>query len=136
MTGAKTTNSGHPSAHAAVINEYGWLWLNRDGTPTLLTENVYARLVGANATPEQRREWNAYLLGGLTEFWRAHRDFAGVQHLGLTCSFPGVHRDHWRDVGKLELEPNFADWVRAFRPLGVYINFWQPRPPRSRTTSP
>jgi len=25
------------------------------------------------------------------------------------------------------LEPYFADWVReSFKPLGVYINFWQP----------
>ena len=130
MTGGKTTNSGHPSAHAVVINEYDWLWLNRDGTPTLLTEKVYENLVGLNATPEQRFEALAYNLAGLTEFWRAHRNAAGVQHLAwLTCSYPGVKTsDHWRDVGRLELEPHFADWVReSFRPLGVYINFWQPK---------
>ncbi|MCX6376988.1 MAG: hypothetical protein NTU88_13310, partial [Armatimonadetes bacterium] len=45
MTGAKTTNSPHPTGHAVIINEYGWLWLNRDGTPTELTKDVYARLV-------------------------------------------------------------------------------------------
>ncbi len=28
-TAAKTTNSPHPSAHATVLNEYGWLWLKR-----------------------------------------------------------------------------------------------------------
>ena len=130
MTAGKTTNSGHPSAHAAVINEYDWLWLNRDGTPTLLTEKVYENLVGPNATADQRFEALAYNLAGLTEFWRAHRNAAGVQHLAwLTCSYPGVKTsDHWRDVGKLELEPHFAEWVReSFRPLGVYINFWQPK---------
>lgn len=129
MTGAKTTNAGHPSAHAVIANEYGWLWLNRDGSPTMLTENVYERLLGRNATPQQRFELYAYNLAGLTEFWRAHRNFAGVLHFTwLTCSYPGVKTsDHWRDVEKLELEPNFADWVReSFRPLGVYINFWQP----------
>lgn len=137
MTGAKTTNAGHPSAHAVIANEYGWLWLNRDGSPTLLTENVYERLLGKNATPQQRFELYAYDLAGLTEFWRAHRNFAGVLHFTwLTCSYPGVKTsDHWRDVEKLELEPNFADWVReSFRPLGVYINFWQPtlKPGESR----
>ena len=94
MTGAKSSNSAHPSGHAAFINEYGWLWLNRDGTPTVLTKDVYARLVGANATADERREWNAYLLGGLTEFWRAHRNFAGVLHFVLShVQFSGrLHR--------------------------------------------
>ena len=47
MTGAKTTNAGHPSAHAVIANEYGWLWLLRDGTPTLLTERVWEKVLGA-----------------------------------------------------------------------------------------
>ncbi len=33
----KTTNAPHPTAHACVLNEYGWLWLKRNGQPTLLT---------------------------------------------------------------------------------------------------
>lgn len=140
MTGAKTTNAGHPSAHATIINEYGWLWLNRDGSPTLLTERVYEKLLGKDATPQQRFELYAYYLAGLTEFWRAHRNFAGVLHFTwLTCSYPGVKTgDHWRDVEKLELEPNFKEWVReAFKPLGLYINFWREklRAAESRTFS-
>ncbi|MCL4797101.1 MAG: hypothetical protein KJZ84_21215 [Bryobacteraceae bacterium] len=129
MTGAKTTNAGHPSAHAVLINEYGWLWLNRDGSPTLLTEKVWDRLLPGADGPARLREY-AYLLAGLTEFWRAHRNFAGVLHFTwLTCSYPGVKTsDHWQDVGTLTLEPHFADWMgEAFKPLGVYINFWQPR---------
>ncbi len=129
MTGAKSTNSAHPSAHAVILNEYGWVWLNRDGTPTELTKDVYARLAGPNATAKERFELNAYYLGGLTEFWRAHRNFAGVLHfVYLTCSYPGgFTADHWADVERLELEPHFADYVeQAFRPLGVYLNFWQP----------
>lgn len=129
MTGAKTTNAGHPSGHAVIANEYGWLWLNRDGFPTRLTEKVYNYLLGPNSTGQQRFELYAYYLAGLTEFWRAHRNFAGVLHFTtLTCSYPGVKTsDHFKDVTTLELEPNFADWVReSFKPLGLYINFWQP----------
>jgi hypothetical protein len=129
MTGGKTTNSAHPTAHAPFINEYGWLWLNRDGTPTELTRKVYERLLGADATPAQRLELDGYLLGGLTEFWRAHRNFAGVLHfVYLTCSYPGVFTsDHFKDVRTLELHEPFARYMRqAFRPLGVYVNFWQP----------
>ena len=36
-----------------LINEYGWLWLNRDGSPTRLTENVYAQLMGRDVTPRR-----------------------------------------------------------------------------------
>ena len=110
-----------------VINEYGWLWLNRDGSPTLLTENVYAQLMGTNVTARQRLDLYAYLLAGKTEFWRSHRQFAGIVHfVYLTCSYPGVYTsDHFTDVTKLKLDPAFADYLgEAFKPLGVYINFF------------
>jgi len=130
MTGAKSAGSSHPTAHPVILNEYGWLWLNRDGSPVELTKNVYAKLLGPAATSAERIELNNYLLAGLTEFWRAHRNFAGVLHfVYLTCSYPGVYTsDHFRDVEKLELHPEFEKYVKeAFRPLGVYINFWQPK---------
>ncbi|MEK7677329.1 MAG: glycoside hydrolase family 2 TIM barrel-domain containing protein [Verrucomicrobiota bacterium] len=112
-----------------LINEYGWLWLNRDGSPTLLTENVYAQLMGTNVTARQRLDMYSYLLGAKTEFWRAHRQYAGIIHfVYLTCSYPGVYTaDHFSDVTKLKLDPAFADYLaEAFKPLGVYINFFQP----------
>ncbi len=123
-------NSGNtPSGHATVVNEYGWLWLNRDGTPTELTQKVYDDVTGPNATAEERFAANGYLLGGLTEYWRAFRNYAGVLHfVYLTCSYPGVYTsDHFRDLEKLELDPYFKDYLgEAFRPLGVYVHFWQP----------
>jgi hypothetical protein len=117
--------------HPAVINEYGWLWLNRDGSPTRLTTNVYAQLMGTNSpvTAGGRLELYAYLLGAKTEFWRAHRQYAGIIHfVYLTCSYPGVYTaDHFQDVTQLKLHPTFADYMgEAFKPLGVYINFFQP----------
>jgi hypothetical protein len=113
----------------ALINEYGWLWLNRDGSPTLLTENVYAQLMGTNVTARERLDMYSYLLGAKTEFWRAHRQYAGIIHfVFLTCSYPGVYTaDHFADVTKLKLDPAFADYLgEAFKPLGVYLNFFQP----------
>ncbi|MBN2508018.1 MAG: hypothetical protein JXQ71_15130 [Verrucomicrobia bacterium] len=112
-----------------IINEYGWLWLNRDGSPTLLTENVYAQLMGTNATARERLDLYACLLGAKTEFWRAHRHYAGIIHfVYLTCSYPGVYTaDHFADVTRLKLDPAFADYMaEAFKPLGVYLNFFQP----------
>ena len=118
-----------PTGHAQLLNEYGWLWLLRDGTPTELTPRVYESLLGANATGAERLALYGYLLGGLTEFWRAHRNHAGVLHfVYLTSCYPGAYTcDNFEDVVNLKLEPHFADYVReAFKPLGVYINFWQP----------
>jgi hypothetical protein len=112
----------------ALINEYGWLWLNRDGSPTLLTKNVYAQLMGTNVTARERLDLYSYLLAGKTEFWRAHRQYAGIIHfVYLTCSYPGVYTaDHFEDVTKLKLDPAFADYMgEAFKPLGVYVNFFQ-----------
>jgi hypothetical protein len=119
---------GAPSGHALILNEYGWLWLNRDGSPTELTKDLYPRLLPANATAEDRLALNAYLLGGITEFWRAYRQYAAVLHFVYLMSSDrlGYTADHFRDVEKLELEPHFRDYLsQAFAPLGVYLSFWQ-----------
>ena len=121
---------GAPTGHALILNEYGWTWLNRDGSPTELTKDLYPRLLPPNATAEDRFALNAYLLGGITEFWRAYRQYAAVLHfVYLMSSDPlGYTADHFRDVEKLELEPHFRDYMsQAFAPLGVYLSFWQPR---------
>ncbi len=120
---------GAHSGHALILNEYGWLWLNRDGTPTELTKNLYPALLGKDATAEQRLALNAYLLAGITEYWRAYRNYAGVLHfVYLTSSDPaGYTSDHFRDLQKLELHSDFRDYMsNAFAPVGVYLSFWQP----------
>ena len=124
-----SNNLATPSAHATVLNEYGWLWLNRDGSPTLLTPRVYEFLLGKDADPKERLKLWAYLLAGKTEFWRAHRNYAGILHfVYLTSCYEGAYTcDNFQDVKSLTLEPHFADYVReSFKPLGVYLNFWQP----------
>jgi hypothetical protein len=127
---------GHPSAwflpkvpHPILVNEYGWLWLNRDGSPTVLTDKLYPLLLGTNTTASERFAFQGYVLAAETEFWRAHRQFAGVLHfVYLTSSYPGVYTsDHFLNLENLKLEPHFVDYMsEAFKPLGVYINFFQP----------
>ncbi len=117
-----------------IINEYGWLWLNRDGTPTCLTAKVYEKLLGPDSTTEQRRLLYAKYLAALTEFWRCGRKCAGVLHFcGLGYSRPGdkprpeggATSDHFIDLDKLTFEPNFERYVRdAFSPVGLMIDFW------------
>ncbi|MBN2475818.1 MAG: hypothetical protein JXB62_14495 [Pirellulales bacterium] len=136
------TTSGKPGLQDAqrkldvpiVINEYAWLWLTRDGNPTCLTDKVYASLLGPNSTVDQRRMAYARGLAALTEFWRAHRECAGVLHFcGLGYSRPGdkprpeggATSDHWLDVKRLEFEPLFAQYVgEAFSPVGLMLDFW------------
>ncbi|WP_404423704.1 glycoside hydrolase family 2 TIM barrel-domain containing protein [Nibricoccus sp. IMCC34717] len=128
MSGERSTNAPYPSAHAVIINEYNWLWLRRDGEPPKITKRVFEFFGDAAKTAEGRFRLAAYLDAGLTEFWRAHRNAAGVLHFNfLTCSYPGVFTgDHFRDVVKLELEPNFLLYMKeAFKPLGVNVNFWR-----------
>ena len=120
---------GAKSGHALILNEYGWLWLNRDGSPTELTKTLYPRLLGEGATAEQRLELDAYLLAGITEYWRAYRDYAAVLHfVYLMSSDPmGYTADHFRDIEKLQLDPYFRDYMsQAFAPLGVNLSFWHP----------
>ncbi|MGD0226694.1 MAG: glycoside hydrolase family 2 TIM barrel-domain containing protein [Terriglobia bacterium] len=131
MTGGETPQySGVlTTAHARILNEYGWLWLLRDGTPTPVSKPVYDKLLGPNATGEECLDLDAYILCGETEFWRAHRNFAAVLHfVYLSSNYPGVYTaDHFKDIQNLILDPHFEDYMRhAFKPLGVYLNFWQP----------
>ncbi len=117
------------TGHAMILNEYGWMWLNRDGSPTLVTQWLYPRLLGDRDTAENRFKLQAYILGGETEFWRAYRRYAGVLHfVYLTSSHPKAFTsDHWRNLKTLELQPDFEKAMeQAFNPLGVYLNFWHP----------
>lgn len=79
--------------------------------PTLLTTNVYPKL-----------------LGGQTELWRAYRRYAGVMMFPyLSTSSPGgFTADQFVDIKRLTLEPHMAAALeQAFRPSGVYLSFWR-----------
>jgi hypothetical protein len=102
------------------------------------TKETYDYLLGANATAEQRFSLYGYMLGGITEFWRAWRQYAGVMYLDyLNGDVPNTDTgDNFRDPETLELEPYFEDYMReAFKPLGVYVNFWQPSLPGGKKRS-
>ena len=122
-----SSNPFTKSAHAKILNEYGWMWLNRDGSPTLLTEHLFPKLLGDKDSVENRRALAARVLGAETELWRAYRRYAGVMHfVYLTSSdSKGFTSDNFVDLRTLTLEPHFDAAMRqAFKPLGVYLNFW------------
>ena len=127
---SRRPHNGPEGNNAIIINEYGWLWLNRDGSPTTLTDHIYETLFREYTTTEARFEVYARYLGMLTEYWRSHRQCAGVLHFcGLGYSRPeeprGQTSDHFIDLQNLVLEPNFVKYVRpAFSPVGLMIDKW------------
>jgi len=116
--------------NAIIINEYDWIWLNRDGSPTTLTDGVYRDIFPWADTPEKRFEVHAKNLAMITEFWRAHRQAAAVMYfcgLGYSRSMPprGQTSDDFIDLDNLVLEPHFVQYVRpAFNPVGVMLDLW------------
>jgi hypothetical protein len=113
-----------------IINEYAWLWLNRDGSPTTLTDRIYKNFFPYADTPEKRFEIYARYLGMLTEYWRAYRTCAGVLHFcGLGYSRAEAPRgqtsDNFIDLKNLVYEPHFYEYVKpAFNPVGIMIELW------------
>jgi len=110
-----------------IINEYAWLWLNRDGKPTTLTGKLYRNLLGADSTIEQRRHVYAPYLAAETEFWRCHRKANGVLHFtALAYSRDdGNTSDHFTDVKNLVYEEEFLKYMPdAFSPVGLMLDEW------------
>ena len=123
--------SGQKYNNPFVINEYGWLWLNRDGSPTTLTDRIYRDLYPSDTTASSRFEVYARNLAILTEYWRASRTAAAVIHFcGLGYSRPdpprGQTSDHFIDIQNLEFEQHFYEHLKqAFNPLGVMVELWK-----------
>jgi len=124
--GASGTNSFNPTAHASVLNEYAWMWLRRNGKPTILSKDFYNNMA-PGYTDRQRMELYGYLIAGETEYFRAFRNYAGINFFTYLApdyetAFTG---DLFEDITNLELNPIYEKYIReAFKPLGVYLHFW------------
>ena len=124
-SGVRRASYDPPTGHTGLITEFDWLWLHRDGTPTPYTKALWEKLSKPGAPIEDRFKTQAYLLAGQIEYWRAHRNYAGVIYLSYLSE--GWVVDNFRDVENLKFQPYYEEFVgNAFKPLGVYLNFWQP----------
>lgn len=106
-----------------LVNEYGWIWLWRDGHPSKLTLNNYNYYLGENATPEQCRELQAYWLELETEWMRSEHSVGGILafcHLTNNYGFTG----DWfiNDIKDLEPSPAFRWFKHCFAPSAVFID--------------
>lgn len=119
---------GNKEKNPVILNEYGWLWLNRDGSPTTLTRELYGAM-SPGVSNQQRQRLYAKLLAAETEFWRHARICAAIlEFCGLGYSRgDGQTSDHWADIEKLSWDPDFYTYVRdSFAPVGIMINAYDP----------
>ncbi|MDH6306532.1 beta-galactosidase [Parabacteroides sp. PF5-5] len=107
-----------------LVNEYGWIWLWRNGKPSKLTVNNYNYYLGEKASsPDACRELQAYWLQLETEWLRAERGIAGVLafcHLTNNYGFTG----DWfiNDIKDLEVSPAFKWFKHCFAPEAVFVD--------------
>ncbi len=110
-----------------IINEYGWLWLNRDGSLPTLTKELYTNLLGPNSTARQRWHLYATYLAAETEFWRCNGKSAGVMvFTALGYSRPdGQTSDFFTDPARLIYDSSILKYLPdAFAPVGLMLNEW------------
>jgi hypothetical protein len=117
-------NAGVPQ----LVNEYGWIWLWRNGLPSKLTVDTYNYYLGANSTPSQNREFQAYLLQLETEWLRSEPSIAGVLAFCYLTNNYGYTGDWFTDnIKDLKPAPALLWFVNVFAPSAVFINLTDER---------
>ncbi|HEX2396094.1 MAG TPA: glycoside hydrolase family 2 [Bacteroidales bacterium] len=116
------------SSSAQLVNEYGWIWLWRNGTPSKLTVDVYNYYLGAGSTAEQNRELQAYWLQCETEWLRSNPNTAGVLAFCYLANNYGYTGD-WFINDIADLEPGITlSWLKhCFAPSAVFLNLTDER---------
>ncbi|MEN8228757.1 MAG: glycoside hydrolase family 2 TIM barrel-domain containing protein [Bacteroidota bacterium] len=111
------------SGAAQLVNEYGWIWLWRDGRPAKLTTRIYDYYLGDATNPELNREFQAYWLQCETEWLRSIREHAGVLAFTHLTNNYGYTGDWYiNDIKELEPGPTLSWFRHAFAPSAVFIN--------------
>ena len=111
-----------------LVNEYGWIWLWRNGMPSKLTVDTYNYYLGKNSTPEQNWELQAYWMQLETEWLRSEPSIAGVLAFCYLANNYGYTGD-WFTGNIKDLKPTpTLNWLQhAFAPAAVFINLTDER---------
>ena len=123
-----TSFFNNSSSVPQLINEYGEVWLWRNGLPSKLTTMVYKYYVGLNSTVEQNREFQAYWLELETEWLRSNPNAAGILAFCYLANNYGYTGD-WFTGNVKDLTPSpTLDWFRhAFALSATFINLTDER---------
>jgi beta-galactosidase/beta-glucuronidase len=111
-----------------LVNEYGWIWLWRNGMPSKLTVDTYNYYLGTNSTPEQNWQLQAYWMQLETEWLRSEPTIAGVLAFCYLANNYGYTGD-WFAGNIKDLQPTSTlDWLQhAFAPATTFINLTDER---------
>lgn len=113
---------------AQLVNEYGWIWLWRNGTPSKLTVDVYKYYLGPNSTFQQNRELQAYWLQLETEWLRSNTSLAGVLAFCYLANNYGYTGDWFIDnIKDLKSGPTLNWFHHCFAPAALFINLTDER---------
>ncbi len=124
----RVTLNSMESGAVQLVNEYGWIWLWRNGEPAKLTVGTYGYFLGENASPFERRELQAYWLQLETEWLRSVREHAGVLAFCYLANNYGYTGDWFiNDIADLEAGPTLTWFKHAFAPAAVFINLTDER---------
>ena len=113
---------------AQLVNEYGWVWLWRNGTPSKLTVDLYKYYLGPNSTSLQNREFQAYWLQLETEWLRSNTNVAGVLAFCYLANNYGYTGDWFIDnIKDLKPGPTMHWFKHCFAPAAVFLNLTDER---------
>jgi beta-galactosidase len=111
-----------------LANEYGWIWLWRNGMPSKLTVDVYNYYLGPNSSPSQNREFQAYDMELETEWLRSEQNLAGVLAFCYLTNNYGYTGDWFiNNIKDLVASPTLEWFAHAFNPTAVFINLTDER---------
>jgi hypothetical protein len=106
-----------------LANEYGWIWLWRNGMPSKLTVDTYDYYLGPHSTPSQNREFQAYLLELETEWLRSEPELAGVLAFCFLANNYGYTGDWFiGNIKDLTPGPTLNWFSNCFSPSAIFIN--------------
>ncbi len=111
------------SNSAQLVNEYGWVWLWRDGSTSKLSKFIYNTYLGPQSTIEERRDFQAYWLQCETEWMRSNESIAGVLAFCLLTNNYGYTGDWFvDDIKDLKISPTLYWLKHSFDPTTVFLN--------------
>jgi beta-galactosidase len=108
----------------AVVNEFLWWWLDRNGAPTVLTRDVVARWVGEGATHEEIEQHQCFLAAELVELFRRMRVDAVQPFVYLSNNQGPTANWFLGPIRELQPRPLLRTLRNAFSPVGISLELW------------
>jgi hypothetical protein len=116
------------SSSAQLVNEYGWIWLWRNGQPSKLTVDMYDHYLGKGSTTPQRLALQSYWLQLETEWLRSNRNIAGVLAFCYLTNNYGYTGDWFvGNIKDLQPSPVLYSFRDCFAPTNIFINLTDER---------